>query len=395
MQTIKPKIAFFITRLIIGGAEKDLRLLIEAMKDRYEIHLILTILHDDMPPLEGVKVFYLTKSESKSAFNFLMIPYYGFRYKQYLEKNNLPVSYSQLTRPNLITSFTRILGWHGRIILGEKSSPVGHYQAYGFSGKIILQLIKRLYGNSDLIIPNSEGTRIALAETLKIRTNYAVIFNAIHLEKTKSQSQAPLSMSLPEGVNSDRFTYICVSNLLVHKNQQLLVRAMQQLSHLDCQLWLVGVGEEEENLRQLIKKCGQEQRVFLLGYRNDALQLMAKSDCFVTATRAEGLPNAQIEALTLGLPIISTDCLSGPRELLAPNSDPHKQLKTGIEEGDYGILVALDDIDALTDAMKQMYRQPELRKKLKETSPQSVERFAYDAIMEKTVDCFDKFYTTL
>lgn len=390
---MKPKIAFFITRLIIGGAEKDLRLLIEAMKDRYEIHLILTIRHGDMPPLEGVKIFYLTETESKSAFNFLMIPFYAFRYKQYLEKNNVPVSYSQLTRPNLIAAFTRILGGRGQIILGEKSSPVGHYQSYGFSGKIILQLIKNLYGYADLIIPNSEGTRIALAETLAIRTNYEVIFNAISLEKTKIQSQAPLSMPLPNHINSGKFIFICVSNLLVHKNQQLLIRAMQKLGDLDCQLWLVGTGEAEEKLQQLIKDCGQEQRVFLLGYRNDALQLMVQSDCFVTATRAEGLPNAQIEALTLGLPIISTDCLSGPRELLAPNSDPHQQLKTGIEHGDFGILVALDNLDAMTEAMKIIYTQPELRKKLKKTSPQSVERFAYDAIMEKTVACFDKFYT--
>jgi N-acetylgalactosamine-N,N'-diacetylbacillosaminyl-diphospho-undecaprenol 4-alpha-N-acetylgalactosaminyltransferase len=391
---MKPKIAFFITRLIIGGAEKDLRLLIEAMKDRYEIHLILTINHEDMPPLHGVNVFYLTQTESKSAFNFLMIPFYAVRYKRYLEKNNVPVSYSQLTRPNLIAAFTRIWGWRGRLILGEKSSPIGHYQAYGFSGKIILQLIKNLYGYADLIIPNSEGTRIALAETLDIRTNYEVVFNAIHIEKTKSQSQAPLSIPLLEGIESEKFTFICVSNLLVHKNQQLLIRAMQKLGDLDCQLWLVGVGEDEEKLRQLIKECGQDKRVFILGYRNDALQLMAKSDCFVTATRAEGLPNAQIEALTLGLPIISTDCLSGPRELLVPSSDPHKQLKTGIEHGDYGILVALDDLNAMTDAMKLMYNQPELRKKLKETSPQSVERFAYNSIMEKTMACFDKFYTT-
>jgi N-acetylgalactosamine-N,N'-diacetylbacillosaminyl-diphospho-undecaprenol 4-alpha-N-acetylgalactosaminyltransferase len=391
---MKPKIAFFITRLIIGGAEKDLRLLIEAMKDRYDIHLILTIRHDDMPPAEDAKIFYLTETESKSAFNFLMIPFYALRYKRYLENNKIPVSYSQLTRPNLIAAFTRILGWRGRIILGEKSSPVGHYQAYSFSGKIILQLIKKLYGYADLIIPNSEGTRIALAETLAIRTNYEVIFNAIHLEKTKSQSQAPLSISLPEGVDLKKFTFICVSNLLVHKNQQLLIRAMQKLGDLDCQLWLVGVGDEEDNLRQLIKICGQEQRVFLLGYRNDALQLMAQSDCFVTATRAEGLPNAQIEALTLGLPIISTDCLSGPRELLAPNSDPHQQIKEGIEHGDFGILVALDDLTAMTEAMRQMYTQPELRKKLQKTSPQSVERFAYDTIMEKTMACFDKFYTT-
>jgi N-acetylgalactosamine-N,N'-diacetylbacillosaminyl-diphospho-undecaprenol 4-alpha-N-acetylgalactosaminyltransferase len=388
---VKPKIAFFINRLIIGGAEKDLRLLIETMKDRYDIHLILKIRHGDMPPLAGVSVFYLTENESKNPFNFLLIPFHAHRYKRYLEKNKIPVSYSQLTRPNLIAAFTRVLGWRGRIIIGEKSSPVGHYQAYGWSGK----LIKNLYGNADLIIPNSEGTRIGLAETLEIRTPYTVIYNAIHLEKTKIQSQAPLSIPIPETANKRRFTFICVSSLLVHKNQQMLVRAMQKLAHLDCQLWLVGVGEEEENLRQLIKECGQESRVFLLGYRSDALQLMAKSDCFVTATQAEGLPNAQIEALTLGIPVISSDCLSGPRELLATKSDPHEQLKTGAETGDCGILVAMNDLNALTKAMEMMFTDSDLRQRFKSAGQLSVERFSYPTIMDKTVACFGQFYNSL
>jgi N-acetylgalactosamine-N,N'-diacetylbacillosaminyl-diphospho-undecaprenol 4-alpha-N-acetylgalactosaminyltransferase len=389
---MKPKIAFFINRLIIGGAEKDLRLLIETMKDRYDIHLILKIRHGDMTDLEDIKTFYLTENESKSSFNFLLIPFHAFRYKQYLEKNNIPVSYSQLTRPNLIAAFTRVLGWRGKLIIGEKSSPVGHYQAYGLSGKIILKLIKNLYGYADLIIPNSEGTRIALEETLNVKTNYEVIYNAIHIKETQDKSQTPLNKPLPEAANQNKFTFICVSSLLVHKNQQLLIKAMQKLTHLDCQLWLVGVGEEEEKLQKLIVECGQETRVFLLGYRNDALQLMSKSDCFVTATRAEGLPNAQIEALTLGLPVISTDCLSGPRELLSTKSDPHEQLKTGIEQGDCGILVAMDDLPALTMSMERMYTDSNLRTAFKKAGPPSVERFAYTGIMEKTAARFEQFY---
>jgi glycosyltransferase involved in cell wall biosynthesis len=389
---MKPKIAFFITRLIIGGAEKDLRLLIETMKDSYDIHLILKIRHGDMPSLDGVNVFYLTETESKHPLNFLLIPYYAFRYKRYLEKNNIPVSYSQLTRPNLIAAFTRVLGWRGKLIIGEKSSPIGHYQAYGLSGKIILKLIKNLYGYADLIVPNSEGTRIALEETLRIRTNYSVIYNAIQIEKTKLQSKRPLSIPILEVANSNRFTFICVSNLLVHKNQQLLVKAMQKLAHLDCQLWIVGVGEEEEKLRRLIIECGQETRVFLLGYRSDALQLMAKSDCFVTATRAEGLPNAQIEAFTLGLPVISTDCLSGPRELLATKTDPHVQLKTGIEQGDCGILVAVDDLNGMTTAMETLFIDHNLRKHLIGAGLESIHRFDYTTIMNKTAACFGQFY---
>ncbi len=389
---MKPKIAFFINRLIIGGAEKVLRLLIETMKDHYEIHLILKIRHADMPPLEGVKVFYLTESESKSPINFLFIPFQALRYKRYLEKNEIPVSYSLLARPNLIAAFTRVLGWRGRIILSERSSPVGHYQSYGLSGKIILKMIKNLYGYADLIISNSEGTRISLAETLGVKTRYQVIYNPIHIEQTKIKSQTPLSTALPEVGNSSLFTFICVSSLLVHKNQQLLVRAMQKLVHLNCQLWLVGIGEEAEKLRKLIVKCGQEERVLLLGYRSDALQLMAKADCFVTATRAEGLPNAQIEALAIGLPVISTDCLSGPRELLATKSDPHEQLKTGVEQGDCGILVAVDDLAAMTNAMEQLYFDTRMRNIFKSAGPPSVERFAYSTIMEQTAAIFKQFY---
>ena len=260
------------------------------------------------------------------------------------------------------------------------------------SGKIILKLIKNLYGYADLIIPNSEGTRIALEEILNVKTRYDVIYNAIHIKETQEKSQTALSKPLPETANQNRFTFICVSSLLVHKNQQLLIKAMQKLAHLDCQLWLVGVGEEEEKLQKRIVECGQQTRVFLLGYRNDALQLMAKSDCFVTATRAEGLPNAQIEALTLGLPVISTDCLAGPRELLSTKSDPHEQLKTGIEQGDCGILVALDDLTGLTTAMERLYTDANLRTAFKKAGPPSIERFAYASIMEKTAACFEQFY---
>jgi N-acetylgalactosamine-N,N'-diacetylbacillosaminyl-diphospho-undecaprenol 4-alpha-N-acetylgalactosaminyltransferase len=389
---MKPKIAFFINGMVIGGAEKDLRLLIETMKDQYDIHLILKIKHEDMPIFDDVPIYYLTERETKSGLNFLLIPLFAWRYKRYLEKHSIPVSYSQLTRPNLTAAFTRILGWKGRLILGEKSSPVGHYQAYGLSGKIILRFIKSLYKYADLIIPNSEGTRITLEETLHIPTRYEVIYNAIDIEKTKKQGLLPLSMPLPKGAEKNRFTYICVSNLWEHKNQQLLIRAMQQVPHLDCQLWLVGVGSEEEKLRRLVIECGQQSRVFILGYRHDALQLMAKADCFITATRAEGLPNAQIEALTLGLPVISSDCLAGPRELLATKTDPHRRITTGIEEGDCGILVATDDIKAMTMAMERMYSDSHLRDAFKAAGPLSVERFAYSAIMEKTTKSFDQFY---
>ena len=114
---MKPKIAFFINRLIIGGAEKGLRMLIERMKDHYDIHLVLKIKHSHLselvPSLNEITVFYLTQSESRSVGNFFLMPFHALQYKRYLEKNEIPVSYSLLTRPNLTAAFTRLWGWRG------------------------------------------------------------------------------------------------------------------------------------------------------------------------------------------------------------------------------------------------------------------------------------------
>ena len=253
---MKPKLALFITRLHTGGAEKVVRILLEELKNTFEIHLILTIRHDDMPSMEGVKLFYLTENEAPSWRNFVKIPALSKQYKRYLVENGIDISLSFLFRPNLIAAFTKIWGWRGKVILSERSSPVSHYGTMGFSGKIILQLIKLLYPKADLILPNSYGTQVGLEEIMGIRAKYAVIYNPIDLDKTTTLKNTPLSIS----VDFSRFSFICVSNLLPYKNQKMLIQAMTQLTDLDCQLLLVGGGEDEGFLKELIEKNQLQDR---------------------------------------------------------------------------------------------------------------------------------------
>jgi N-acetylgalactosamine-N,N'-diacetylbacillosaminyl-diphospho-undecaprenol 4-alpha-N-acetylgalactosaminyltransferase len=383
---MKPKIALFITRLHTGGAEKVVRILLEELKNTFEIHLILTIRHDDMPSMEGIKLFYLTENEAPSWRNFVKIPSLARRYKQYLTENGIAVSLSFLFRPNLIAAFTKILGWRGKVILSERSSPVSHYGTMGFSGKIILQLIKLLYPKADLILPNSFGTQAGLEQTMGIRAQYAVIYNPIDLRQTEFLKNTPLSINL----DFSRFSFICVSNLLPYKNQKMLIRAMEKLRYLDCQLFLVGGGEDTVFLTDLIKKMQLQDRVFLLGYQKNSIGLMAKAHCFVTATNAEGFPNAQIEALSLGLPVISTDCMSGPRELLAPTTDPNILLKTGVEYAEFGVLTPIEDLDALVLAMEKMFNDADLRQHYSELGKARALDFAKPIIVEAFEKCLKK-----
>ncbi|WP_319016516.1 glycosyltransferase [Aliarcobacter butzleri] len=95
-------------------------------------------------------------------------------------------------------------------------------------------------------------------------------------------------------------------------------------------------------------------------YWGNPFSYISKADCFVFASNHEGFPNVLIEACEL--PIISTDCQSGPREILAPNSDISFQLENNIELAEYGILTPIKNVDKLQEVMNLMINDESLRK---------------------------------
>jgi N-acetylgalactosamine-N,N'-diacetylbacillosaminyl-diphospho-undecaprenol 4-alpha-N-acetylgalactosaminyltransferase len=78
---------------------------------------------------------------------------------------------------------------------------------------------------------------------------------------------------------------------------------------------------------------------------------LSKTDCFILSSDFEGFPNCILEALACSLPIISTDCLSGPREILAPGTDPIINITDHNEISEYGILVPVNNAQLLADAI--------------------------------------------
>ena len=106
------------------------------------------------------------------------------------------------------------------------------------------------------------------------------------------------------------------------------------------------------------------------------------------ASESEGLPNAIIEAMACGTPVISTDCRTGPRELLAPETDYNKILKDTMEVADFGILVPVGDVALLTEAIKHVIENYSTFKNKAGLAIDFVQKFSVENSMVKYLECF-------
>ena len=108
---------------------------------------------------------------------------------------------------------------------------------------------------------------------------------------------------------------------------------------------ILGEGNERDKLEKLVFELGIDSDVSLPGFQNNAYSFLRHASVFVLSSLWEGLPTVLIEALACGTPIISTDCPSGPREIL--------------EDGKWGILIPVDDEDALVTAIQKSLTTPQ------------------------------------
>ena len=123
----------------------------------------------------------------------------------------------------------------------------------------------------------------------------------------------------------------------------------------------MGKGVERERLEKLSVALNLTEDVIFLGFHHNPFKFMRKAHLFCTATRYEGLGNALIEAMALGLPVIATDCRSGPGEIL--------------KQGEYGLLVPTEDSGAMAEAILKVLSERPLRKRLSDLSIKRAEDF--------------------
>ena len=249
----KKKIAFFINSLAGSGAEKVVSLLINQLCDVYEVHVILlTNAVEFELPEDKISICLLDHSDmiAKSRIkDMLKIPFLSFKLKKYLQKNEIGICFSFLVRSNFINCFLKFLHWKGVSIISERSHTSSQYGNGSLGEKMMQFLIRHLYKQADLIIPNAQLTVLDLQTHFGLKNKFEVIYNPIDLANQHETAKLPVD----DDVTFDRFTFISVSRLSAQKNHRVLINAAEKIKDKNFRLLLIGKGELEKELKQQVK----------------------------------------------------------------------------------------------------------------------------------------------
>lgn len=190
--------------------------------------------------------------------------------------------------------------------------------------------------------------------------------NAFDLEAIRRQAKAPAALPLPQGPY-----VVCVARLDIKtKGLDVLLHAWQalQCAHEAATghtLVLVGDGPDRGRLQQMVALLGIQDSVRFAGLQTNPYPWIGGARLLVLASRSEGLPNVLIEAMALGCMVLSTDCPVGPRELL--------------DEGRAGVLVPVDDADALMHGMWRALSDVALRQVCLAAADKQVGNYSIEA----------------
>ncbi len=374
MSQKKPNISIFTLSLGSGGAEKVISLLLKELKNDYTVTLVLfyNIIHFDIPEEIDVVILSNKGSDRPYFLRFLDFFRFFFKYRSITKRKKINISISFLAFPNLLNGIIAILNKNIKTIISERGFPSDNV-TNKMSYYISKWFYPIFYNKCDKLFSNSVYINQDLEENFGVKVPMDVIYNPILIPSKTIESE---TLSSSKGLN-----IITAGTLNKRKNHHMILRALKGTPE-DIRLTILGGGELHQFLDDKILEYNLSHKATLKGKVKNVNDYFLKSNCFILSSFTEGFPNALLEAMAMGLPCISTNCLSGPLEML--NNNEYIKLADGeYHIGAYGLLVNNDDDIALRKAIEYYQSNPNEREKYGRLSLQRSKDYELSKIYEQ------------
>ena len=291
-----------------------------------------------------------------------------------------------------IGQFAHGLGRLAKALRAEQPDVVYAFLFWGYSigvplAALVVPRACRVQGRRSLPEVDVPGRSIFLGlRRITNRYTHGAIANSLAVGGAVARHEPALAGRLwvvPNGVRGvgrrsrpdGSLTIVCVANLKPNKGHATLLGAVSRLRSDGWSLLLVGEGPERSNIEQMIASANLRERVMMLGGRVDVHDILNTADIVVLPSYSEGMPNAVLEAMAHGVPVVASD-VGGVRSLLGSGA---------------GIVVPPRDVSALTNALQRLIDEPSLRSNMGEKGHELTNgSLSVDAMLKATLSAISQ-----
>jgi N-acetylgalactosamine-N,N'-diacetylbacillosaminyl-diphospho-undecaprenol 4-alpha-N-acetylgalactosaminyltransferase len=347
-----------------GGAERAVAIAADELIKRGRDIRVLCL--ERAPAESAVRldapVHYLSgmTTECAGTAKLAALPVLAARLASYVRREGVSAVMSHLFRANFVNVLAGTLfrSRHRSILVNH--TRVSRLASEGIQGRISMILCTRLYPRANIVASVSLGAAMECARILALPVEKSItLYDPIGTSAAEGSAASAAPAAKPA------HAIVSVGRLVRLKRFCDIIEAFNRIAfeYPDLELRIVGDGPERSTLGRLASASEASRRIHFLGRLSNPQPAVAGCAVYVSASETEGFGMAIVEALAAGVPVVASDCAYGPREILAPSTDPSRLLNghAGIEMAPYGILYPVGSVEALTIALRRILRDAVLR----------------------------------